>query len=243
MKPGCSSTHAGRCSASQASASSRGASSRTRPLLEEDDAVGVAERARRALLGDDDARVAAERELEERLRPRGVELRGRLVEQQQLRLERERRGEADALQLAAGDLGHAPRRRSPAMPTAASARCTRGQDRLGRGADVLEPERDLGGDAPEDDLVLRILEDRRDRSGELGRPRAARVAAGDLDAALEAAAVEPRHEPGERAHERRLAGAGRAEQQHDLAALDLERDVAQRRRRLRVREREPLDAR
>ena len=39
--------------------------------------------------------------------PAGIELRGRLVEQQQLRLERERRGEADALQLAAGDLGHA----------------------------------------------------------------------------------------------------------------------------------------
>ena len=98
-------------------------------------------------------------------------------------------------------------------------------------------------DSPEDDLILRILEDRCDGSRELRRTRAARVAAGDLDAAFEAAAVEPRDEPGECAYERRLAGAGGAEEQHDFAALDLERDVAQRRRRFRIREREPFDAR
>jgi len=211
-------------------------------VLEKDDAVGVAKRARRALLRDDDARPTAERELEERLCSCRVELRRRLVEQEQLGLERERRSEADALQLAAGDLGHAAiaePRDADCGERALDAR----QDRLRRRADILEPERDLGTDTAEDHLILRILEDRRDRSGELRRTRAARVAACDFDPALEPPAVEPRHEPGQRAQKGRLARAGGAEQQHDLAVLDLERDVVQRRRRLRVRERKPVDAR
>ena len=53
-----------------------------------------------------------------------------------------------------------------------------------------------------------------------------RVEAADLDPAGEAAAVEVRHEPGERAQERRLAAAGGAEQRDDLARVELERDVA-----------------
>src|SRR5579864_9346269 len=170
----------------------------------------MTERARRALLGDDDGGVAAERELEERLRALGIELRGRLVEQEQLRLERERRREAHALQLAAGDLGDAA-----SLEAADADRRERGvhtrQDRGRRRTDVLERERNLRGDAAEDHLVLRILKDGRDRSRELGRPRAACVAARHLDAALETAAVVPRHEPGERADERRLARAGGAE--------------------------------
>ena len=123
-------------------------------------------------------------------------------------LERERRGEADALQLAAGELGHRPvgevggadrvsassaRGRSPP----AGCRRSRARRRPRRATRVKH------------DLVLGVLEERRDRPGELGRPRAARVAAGDLDAAREAAAVEMRHEPGERAQQRRLARARR----------------------------------
>ena len=58
-----------------------------------------------------------------------------------------------------------------------------------------------------------------------GRARA-RVEPGDDDPAGEAAAVEVRHEPGERAQQRRLPGARGAEQRDDLARLELERDVA-----------------
>ena len=47
------------------------------------------------------------------------------------------------------------------------------------GADVLEPERDLRFDLPEDDLILRILEDRRHRARERRRMRAAGVATRD----------------------------------------------------------------
>jgi len=103
------------------------------------------------------------------------------------------------------------------------------QDRIRWRTDVLERERNLRVDAPEDDLVLGVLEDRCDGSGELRGTRAARVAARHLDAPFEAATVEPRNEPGERAHEGRLAGTRSAEEQHDFAAIDLERYVAQRR--------------
>jgi hypothetical protein len=163
---------------------------------------------------------------EKPLRAGGVELRGRLVEKQELGLERDRGREAHALQLAARELGDAAVGESRDAG-GGERRLDGGRDRGRRRADVLEPERDLGGDPPEHDLLLRILEDRRDRARELRRAGAARVAARDLDPALEAAAVEPRHEAGEGADERRLAGTGRAEEEHDLAGLDRERHVAQ----------------
>ena len=108
--------------------------------------------------------------------------------------------------------------------------------------EVLEAEGDLVRDPPEDDLVLRILEERRHGAGELGGAGAARVAAVDLDPALEAAAVEVRDEPGERAQQRRLPGAGGPEQGDDLAGFDPERNVSEGRRRLRVREGQVFDA-
>ena len=127
--------------------------------------------------------------------------------------------------------------------TEASARSTRGQISAGGDAEVLEPERDLVRGDRHHDLVLRILEDGRDRAGELGRARAAGVEPGDDDPAREAAAVEVRHEPGERAQQRRLPGARRAEERDDLSRLQLERDAVQRRRRSRVGEREAADGR
>ncbi len=117
------------------------------------------------------------------------------------------------------------------------------RDLARRRADVLEPERDLRLDAAEHDLVLGILEDGRDGAGELGGARAARVEARDLDAALEPAAVEVRDEPGERTQDRRLAGAGRPEQQQHLARLDRQRHVVEREPAVGIREREPGERR
>ena len=125
--------------------------------------------------------------------------------------------------------------------TASSARSTRGQISAGGDAQVLEPERDLVRDDRHHDLVLGILEDRRDRPSELGRAGAARVQAGDDDPARERAAVEVRHEPGERAQQRRLAGARGPEQRDHLSRLELERDAVERRPAPRIRERQPAD--
>ncbi len=55
------------------------------------------------------------------------------------------------------------------------------------------------------DLILRVLEDRGDVAGERCGRGLARVEPADDDAAREDAAVEVRHEPGERAQQRRLA--------------------------------------
>ena len=70
-------------------------------------------------------------------------------------------------------------------------------DLLGRDADVLQPEGNLGLDAREDDLILRILEGDRNGAREIAGLGAPRVAAGDLDAPRERAAVKVRDEAGE----------------------------------------------
>ena len=211
-------------------------------LVDEEDARRELERPADAVLGEDDGRAETFDGVEEERGAFGIELRGRLVEQQQLRLERERGREADALQLAAGELD---RLAPPEMERVhRSERALDARPDLGRRhAEVLEPERDLVRGDRHHDLVLRILEDGRDRAGELGRARAAGVEPGDDDPAREAAAVEVRHEPGERAQQRRLAGARGAEERDDLPGLELERDAAQRRRRGRVGEREAADGR
>jgi hypothetical protein len=112
----------------------------------------------------------------------------------------------------------------------------------GRRAEILEPEGDLVLDPAEHDLVLRVLEQRGHLVRKVGGPEATRVPAGHLDATLEAPAVEVRNEPRERTKERRLARARGAEERHDLARLDAERDVVQRRAvSAGVGEGEPLD--
>ena len=90
-------------------------------------------------------------------------------------------------------------------------------DLMRRSPDVLQAERNLVEDPREDDLVLRILEHRRDRAGQASRAVPPRVESRDLDAAREAAAVEVRDQAGERAEEGRLPGARTPEHQRDLS--------------------------
>ena len=192
------------------------------------------------MLGDDDGGAEPLDRREQQPGRLGIELGHRLVEEQQLRLERERRGQADPLQLAAGELDRLPAPEVERVDRLERALDT-GPDFRRRDAEVLEPEGDLVGDDGHHDLVLGILKDRRDRAGELGRACAAGVEPGDDDLTLEAAAVEVRDEPGERAEQRRLARTGRAEESHHLSRLERQRDVAQRRRSRGVREREAVD--
>ena len=175
------------------------------------------------LLGDDDRRAQLARQVENRLGSLGVELGGRLVQEQQRGPDGKDGRETDTLQLAGRErLGTALC--EPRDAGIGERAVDAGPDLCRRRAEVLEPERDLVLDAAEDDLVLGVLEERRDLVGEIGRAEAAGVASGDLDPALEAAAVEVRDEPGQRAQKRRLAGARGAEERHDLTGLDLERE-------------------
>ena len=193
---------------------------RQAPPFEEENPVADLERQGRPLLGEQHSRTAVTGEPQGQLdQPLGglwVELRRRLVEKQELRLECQRRSEADALQLAARELGHEPPRQMLCADPGEGVERAR-FDLLCRGADVLEAERDLVEDAGEDDLVLGVLEEGRNGAGQARRAMPPGVEAGDLDPPGEPAAVEVRDESREGAEQRRLAGAGRAEYQRDLS--------------------------
>ena len=167
-------------------------------LLHQHDPIGDRQCAVDALLGEDDRTVRLLDRSEECLGGLGVELGRRLVEQQELRSQRERRGEADALQLPARKLDRSAGRELRCADLTERDGDLR-PDLVGRDSHVLEAERYFVVDASHHDLVLRVLEDRRDDAGERGRSVRPGVQAADLDAAGEAATVEVRDEPRQRA--------------------------------------------
>ena len=170
--------------------------------VEEEHAVAGTEHAVRPLLGDDDGcsggLSTSSIELPPPPRDRAARSARRAVA---ARLEREHRGEADALELAAGELGHAPVREVSGADRVEGAARARGKIKARRRADVLEPEGDLGGDPRE------ARPGPRDPGRGWPRRRRAPQAwccvcrPGDLDPAAEGASVEMRHEPGERAQQ------------------------------------------
>ena len=157
-----------------------------RAVAHGDDAVGGGEAALEAVLGEHDRRppllVEAPQDAEQLVAGDGVELRGRLVEQDERRAGRERGAERDALQLAAGELG------GRAVEQLGDAERERGlldpaRDGRRREAGVLEREGELGAHRAEDDLRLGLLEERAGDRGEVGRPVLARVEPADDAAA------------------------------------------------------------
>src|SRR5262249_33669525 len=117
-------------------------------------------------------------------------------------------------------------------------------DLLGRRPGVLDAERHLGENTAEDGLILRILEERRDGSRELRGTRPPRVVTADGPPSCEAATVEVGNEARERPDERRLAAAGAAGKQHDLARRHGQRHIGERLAALAfVRERQLVNGR
>ena len=203
-------------------------------VLERDHAVGGGEAALEPVLGEHDGGapllVDAAQDAEQLVARDRVELGRRLVEQQQPRAAGQRGAERDPLELAAGQLvrraveqaGDAERERRLLHPA---------RDRRLAPAAVLERERELGAHRAHHDLRLGVLEQRARDRGQLGRAVLARVEAARHEPPDELAAVEVRHEPGRRAQQRRLAGAGAAREDDELARLDPQRDVGERRPR------------
>ena len=111
-----------------------------------------------------------------------------------------------------------------------------------RRPDVLQPEGDLTRDARRHDLVLRILEQRRHRARKRRWTSRPGIPPVDLDPSFESAAVKVRHEPGECPQQRRLARTRSAEDEDDLARVDLQRHVAKGALRSGIRKRQPLDS-
>ena len=146
-----------------------------RAVLEHDDLVG--QRDRRQAVGDDERRAArhhlAQRELD-LLLGRGVDRRGRVVEDQDARVGQQRARDRDALALAAATASGRARRRAcrsrraaRAMKSCACAR--RGgasiSSRVASGARVGDVVGDRGGEQE------RVVVDDRDRAAQRGRRR------------------------------------------------------------------------
>ncbi len=160
----------------------------------------------RAVVRDDDGGGPVEQQLLEPLDAVDVEVIGRLVEQQQLRFQRERRRERRTLALAAGQSATAPPRHRgrtdagirPAAPRRASARVRHRARRArpcGRASRTVDPARQLG----------------------FLRDRAMRRPAGCLQVA-----IVQRDAAGDDVEQRRLAGAVAADQADALAGLEAE---------------------
>ncbi|OUE08779.1 hypothetical protein CMsap09_07510 [Clavibacter michiganensis] len=152
----------------------------------------------------------------------GVEVRGRLVEEEEPRAHGEHAGEGEPLLLAAGE-----RRRGPVEGDVEAHRveggADAGPDLLTRDAEVLAAERHVVADTGEDHLRVRILQHEPGAA-----PETRRVPAVDAERPAGLALVVAAEHARERVHEGRLAGTGRAEQEHALPRLDDEVDVPDR---------------
>ena len=192
--------------------------------LEDDDPIHDRQPLADAVLDDDERRA----EPLDRLADHGpdlgggvrIEVGGRLVEQEQARRERQGRRERQPLLLAAGEgVGRAVAvvrevdggKRGVDPPP----------DGVGRNASVLEAEGDLVAGAGHHDLRLGILEEE-----PAPVSRKARLQPVDEQRPLR---LDRRRivEPGDGGQERRLAGAGWAEEKDALARLDDEVDAAE----------------
>ena len=170
------------------------------------DPIGRGEAALQAVLGEQDRDppllVEPAQQPDQLVAGDRVELGGRLVEQDQARAGDQRRGERDPLQLAAGE---------GVDGALEQVRDREGQgdllDRAGAGggrvAAHLQRQPDLGRDRGRDDLGLGVLGEVADDRGQLAGAGGDRVDAGDLDPALDLAAVEVRA----RGRRRRAAGS------------------------------------
>jgi hypothetical protein len=194
-------------------------------VLEDQDAVRGAQAPLQAVLGEDDRRppllVQPAQEPHELVARDGIELGGRLVEQDELRATGERGAERDPLQLAARELvGRALEQ--GADPEGERDLLDPPGHRGGPQAAVLEREGELRADRAEDGLGLGILQQGAGHRGELRGTVLARVQAADDDAAAELPAVEVRHQAAERAQQRALAAGRRAGHHDELPGLDRE---------------------
>lgn len=157
----------------------------------------------------------------------GVQLAGRLVEHEDLRPEREDRGDRDLLLLPAGERidRPVPQRRDAdvAERFVDAARDLRPVD-----AEVFEAEKDLVLDLARDHLAVDVLEHAAHLQRERGQAAVHGVDAVHRDAAEEVTRLAVRHKAAQRLRQRRLARAARPGHADEIAVLDRHVDVVQR---------------
>ena len=159
--------------------------------------------------------------------------RGRLVEHDELRVEQQRAGDRHGLPLAAGERGDRRRARSGCgadeLVAAASRRGPPSPPRRAATGRARWPRKML-----RDDVEVLAEREILEHGGDAEVERGARVAS---VTALPSKVIVPERrlvDAGEDLDQRRLAGAVVADQRHDLAGVDVEVDVGQRRDRAEV---------
>jgi hypothetical protein len=160
------------------------------------------------------------------LRTPGVEVRRRLIEDQDLRLQGQDAGEGQPLLVAAGKRGD-PRRKG-----AIQSRLPQGRrDPMGhfgaRHAEVFQTEGDLVVDTQHAELRVRVLKEQADLAGGRGEGTVAGVAAGDADGPAQLAFDHVRNQAIQALGERTLATAARAEDEDRFARRDRTGHVSQ----------------
>ena len=186
-------------------------------------AVGVLHDALEAVLGHDDGDAEVVHEARDRREhlfgAGGVERRGRLVEHEHLRVRGEHRADRDALQLPGGKLMQRAVAQLGETEQVEGLLDALAHD-VGRDRQLLHAVRELFLDRVGDAARERILGDDADDVGQLARRMRARVAPVDRDSPAQLAAGEVRNEPVDRAEQRRLPAAGRADDDAQLAGRE-----------------------
>ena len=194
------------------------------------DGVGVVEHALDPVLGDDDGDGEVVDEPgdggEHLLGARGVQGRGRLVEQDDARVGGEHRPDGHPLLLAAAQLAQRH------VAQLGDAEQVEGlldalAHRVRRQPELLHAVGELLLDGVGDEAGQRVLAHDPDEVGEVAGPGVTRVAAVQAHVPGEGAAGEVGHPPAHGAEQRGLARAGAPDDQGQLALVDGEVDVAQ----------------
>ena len=190
-----------------------------------EDKVGERPDEVRVMLDEDDGRGAG---CPHRREPRrqlaaavGIEVRRRLVQDQDRRVRREDPRDGEPLLLTAGQAAGA----SAVEPSEAEPRERRRDarpHRRRRPPEALEAERNLVIHALHDELALWVLEDDPDRAGDERLAIVAGPIPGHDELAVEAPPDRSGHEPGDRAGQRALARSGWADDQEAAALRKVE---------------------
>ncbi len=182
---------------------------------------------------DDDKRGArraqAGEQREELATPGGIEIGRRLVEKPKLRFQGQHRSDGEPLLLTARE-----RRRIAAFEAAEADGVERLVDssahRSWIDAELLEPEHHFLLHARREQLRLEILKDEADAIGQIPHVQPVGGAAEHAQRAADLGRLQGRHDAVRALEKRRLPRAARPDDRDHLAALDPQRDVAQRRR-------------
>ena len=215
-------------------------------VLHGHDPVGLGEQAPGAVLGEHHRHAAvavdAHGQRQQLLGGDRVELARGLVQEQDRLPHRQHRGDRHPLLLAARKHRRRPSRDRRGAHRGEGLACPH-RDLARRVAEVLEPECGLAVGPLHHELGLGVLEDEPRMPGQLARPVIARVESGHDHPPAQLAAVEVRCEAERGPQERRLARAGAADEQHELARLDLQVDAVEREcGGARIPVRDPLEA-